>query len=196
MILVALLARELGGSTRAQVLAALATALAPLLLTTGHFLGTVTVEITVGAGLALVLVRLVNGGDPRLWVLAGALVGLGLLNKWTFAFGVAGLALGLLVGNRDVLATPWLLAGAAVALALLGPEPVVAVAARMAAARVRGLAPRLRPDAARDPGAAVPARRRRDPRGARASGGSRRTARAGRTGSSSSPSSSRSSRRS
>jgi 4-amino-4-deoxy-L-arabinose transferase-like glycosyltransferase len=122
VLLVALLARELGGSGRAQMLAALAAALAPLVLTTGHFLGTVTVEVTVGAGLALVVVRLVNGGDPRLWLLAGALAGLGLLNKWTFAFGLAGLGVGLLLGHRDVLATPWLLAGVAVALVLWAPN--------------------------------------------------------------------------
>ena len=122
VLLVALLARELGGSTRAQVLAALAAALAPLLLTTGHFLGTVTVEVTVGTGLALVLAKLVNGGDPRWWLLAGLLAGLGMLNKWTFAFGVAGLAAGLLLGNRDVLATPWLAGGIAVALACWAPN--------------------------------------------------------------------------
>jgi len=122
VVLIALLARELGGSTRAQLLAAIATALAPMLLTTGHFLGTVTVEAAVGAGLALVVVRIVNGGDHRLWLVAGALVGLGLMNKWTFAFGVAGLAVGLLVGNRDALATPWLLAGAALALAVWAPN--------------------------------------------------------------------------
>lgn len=122
VLLIASLARELGGSTRAQVLAALAAALAPLLLTTGHFLGTVTVEVTIGAALALVLVRLVNGGDPRLWLLAGALAGIGLLNKWTFAFGIAGLALGLLLGNRDALDTPWLLAGVGLALVIWAPN--------------------------------------------------------------------------
>lgn len=122
VVLVALLARELGGSTRAQVLAALAAALAPFLLTTGHFLGTVTVEVTLGAALALITARLVNGGDPRLWLLVGALAGIGLLNKWTFAFGIAGLAVGLLIGNRDVLATPWLGAGIAIALVVWAPN--------------------------------------------------------------------------
>ena len=68
------------------------------------------------------VVRLVNGGDPRLWLLVGALAGIGLLNKWTFAFGIAGLAVGLLLGNRDVLATPWLAAGVAVALLLWTPN--------------------------------------------------------------------------
>lgn len=121
VVLVALLARELGGTARAQLAAALATALAPLLLTTGHFLGTVTVEITLGAALALVLVRLADGGDPRLWLLAGLLAGLGMLNKWTFGFALAGLAIGMLAGNRDALATPWLAAGAAVAAVLVAP---------------------------------------------------------------------------
>ena len=124
VLLIGALARELGGSTRAQVLAALAAALAPLLLTTGHFLGTVTVEVTIGAALALVLVRVVDGGDPRLWLLAGALAGIGLLNKWTFAFAIAGLALGLLIGNREALATPWLLAGVGLALAIWAPNVV------------------------------------------------------------------------
>ena len=122
VVLAALLARELGGGSRAQALAALATALAPLLLTTGHFLGTVTVEIAAGVALALVLTRLVNGGDPRLWLLAGVVCGIGLLNKWTFAFAIAGLGLGLLLDHRSVLATPWLPAGAVVAAVLVAPN--------------------------------------------------------------------------
>jgi 4-amino-4-deoxy-L-arabinose transferase-like glycosyltransferase len=124
VVLVALLARELDGTPRAQLVAAVATALLPILLTTGHFLGTVTPELTLGCGLALVLARVVDGGDPRLWLLAGLLVGLGLLDKWTFGVVVAGLALGLLVDHRTVLATPWLLAGAAVAIALVAPNVV------------------------------------------------------------------------
>jgi 4-amino-4-deoxy-L-arabinose transferase-like glycosyltransferase len=122
VVLVALLARELGGSPRAQLIAAIVTALAPLLLTTGHFLGTVTPETTLGCALALVLVRIVHGGDPRLWLVAGVVVGLGLLDKWTFAVVVAGLAAGLLIDHRDVLATPWLLGGIAIALALVTPN--------------------------------------------------------------------------
>ncbi|MGZ4678152.1 MAG: glycosyltransferase family 39 protein [Acidimicrobiia bacterium] len=121
VVLVALLARELGGDTRATWIAALAAALAPLLLTTGHFLGTVSVELVVGSGLALVLVRLVHGGDPRLWLVAGVLVGVGLLNKWTIGFVLAGLAVGLLVDHRAVLASPWAIAGAAISVAIAAP---------------------------------------------------------------------------
>ncbi len=122
VVLAALLARELGGSSRAQWLAALAAAIAPLLLTTGHFLGTVTVEIAAGTALALVLTRLVNGGDPRLWIVVGVVCGIGLLNKWTFAFAIAGLGLGLLLDHRSVLATPWIGAGVFVTAVLIAPN--------------------------------------------------------------------------
>lgn len=122
VVLVALLAKQLGGSTRAQVIAATVVALAPILLTTSHFLGTVTPELTLGTAIALVLVHLVRGGDPRLWLLVGLLVGLGLLNKWTFSVVVAGLVLGLLLDHRHVLATPWLAGGIAVAVLLVAPN--------------------------------------------------------------------------
>jgi hypothetical protein len=124
ILLAARLGQELGGNARAQVVTALAIALAPIMLTTSHFLGTVTPELTLGTGLALLVVHLVQGGDPRWWLVVGLVTGLGLLNKWTFAFAVAGLAVGLLVGNRDALATPWLAGGALVAAALVAPNVV------------------------------------------------------------------------
>lgn len=122
VVLVALLAKQLGGSTRAQVIAATVVALAPILLTTSHFLGTVTPELTIGAALALVVVHLVHGGDPRLWLIVGLLVGLGLLNKWTFSIVVAGLVLGLLIDHREVFATSWLVGGIAIAALLIAPN--------------------------------------------------------------------------
>ena len=122
VVLAALLARELGGGSRAQVLAAIATAIAPLLLTTGHFLGTVTLEIAAGMALALLLARLVNGGDPRWWLLVGTVCGIGLLNKWTFAFAIVGLGAGLLLDHRSVLATPWIGAAALVTAVLIAPN--------------------------------------------------------------------------
>ncbi len=122
VILLALLARELGGNGRAQLLAALAAALCPLLLTSGHFLGTVSVEIVIGASLTLLLIKLVNGEDPRLWLVVGAVVGIGLLNKWTLGFTLIGLAVGLALFHRDALATPWVVAGIVVALLIVTPN--------------------------------------------------------------------------
>ena len=123
VVLTVLLARELGGNHRAQLIAAVGAALAPILLTTGHFLTTVTLEIVAWLAASLLVARLLNGADPRLWLAVGAVVGIGLLDKWTTAFVVAGLGLGLLlVPERRVLATPWVLGGAALALALWAPN--------------------------------------------------------------------------
>lgn len=125
MVLVALLARELGGSPRAQLIAALGAAVTPLLLVTGHFLGTVTLEIVAWTAITLLVVRLLNGGDPRLWVAVGLVVGVGLLDKWTTGYLLVGLALGLLLlPERSVLWTPWAALGALVAVAMVAPNVI------------------------------------------------------------------------
>ena len=83
VLLTAVLARELGGDVRGQIVAAIAAAVAPMLVTTGHFLGTVTPELLAWTAITLFVVRILNGGDPRLWLVVGALVGIGLFDKWT-----------------------------------------------------------------------------------------------------------------
>src|SRR4051812_11124710 len=125
VVMTALLARELGADARGQVVAAIAAAIAPMLLTTGHFLTTVTPEVLAWSAITLFVVRILNGGDPRLWVVVGVVVGLGFLDKWTTGFLIVGLAAGLLlVPERTVLRTPWLLAGIALALAIWAPNLV------------------------------------------------------------------------
>src|SRR5262249_15920181 len=53
----------------------------------------------------------------------GAVVGVGMLDKWTTGFLVIGLAAGLLLTpQREILATPWLVGGNAIALALWAPN--------------------------------------------------------------------------
>jgi hypothetical protein len=125
VVMTALLARELGASGRGQIAAAIAAAVAPMLLTTGHFLTTVTPELVAWSAIAFFVIRLLNGGDPRWWLAVGAVVGLGLLDKWTTGFLVVGLGVGLLlVPERTVLWTPWLAVGAALALVIWMPNLV------------------------------------------------------------------------
>ena len=74
-------------------------------------------------GCAYVLVRLADGGSPRLWLLFGLVAGLGLLNKHSMAFfGLALLAGLLLSPMRRVLTGPWPWAGAGVALLVFLPN--------------------------------------------------------------------------
>ena len=117
VVVAALLARDMGGSRRAQVLAALTLALSGY-LAAGHLDSTATYEL-LACGLALLLVvRLLGGADPRLWLAVGVVGGIGLENKYTILFLAAGLAAGLVLARRwEVFRSPW--AWGAVALALL-----------------------------------------------------------------------------
>ena len=123
VLLGALLARELGGGTRAQTLTAVVAAIGPLYLTTTHFLSTVTLDLVVWALASLLVIRMIRTGDARWWLAIGAVVGLGLLNKYTVAFWVLGAVGGLLcTGRRRLLGNRWALGGACIAAALVAPN--------------------------------------------------------------------------
>jgi 4-amino-4-deoxy-L-arabinose transferase-like glycosyltransferase len=123
VVLTALTARELGAGRPGQVGAAVCAACGPGFLVAGHLLSTATFDLVAWAATALVVIRIVRGGDSRLWIALGVVVGLGLENKWSIAFLVAGLLIGLVVTpERRVLATPWFLAGVAVASGIWLPN--------------------------------------------------------------------------
>lgn len=118
-----LLVVELGGSTFAEFFAALVAALTPVLM---HFGTTITTDI---AGLwlwalaALYVLRIVKGADPRWWLAAGAVIGLALESKYSVIFFAAGMLVALAaLPQRRVLATPWFVAGAALAAAIALPN--------------------------------------------------------------------------
>lgn len=95
MALTALLTREFGGGRRAQLIAALATA-ATIVLFNDH-LFTSTVDLLVWTAVTWLAVRAVRTGTSWLWLVLGAVLGLGLLSKPLPAF----LAVGLLAGARS-----------------------------------------------------------------------------------------------
>jgi 4-amino-4-deoxy-L-arabinose transferase-like glycosyltransferase len=125
VLLVALIAREVGGGRGAQVFAAAASALGTFLLVVTHMLSTTSVDLLLWTALALVLLRLTRTGEPRWWVAAGAVAGIGLENKWLVLLLCAGWAVALLaVGPRAVLRSGWLAVGVLVALAVAAPSLV------------------------------------------------------------------------
>lgn len=120
--LAALLARELGGERTAQRLAALSTLAAPVYLGVTDFYSMNAFEPVIWASAALVLARIVNGADPRAWVLLGAILGLGLLNKISVLWLGFGLALGLMATKeRRWLVTPWPWLAGTLAAVLFAP---------------------------------------------------------------------------
>ncbi len=123
VILAGALAREIGGGRWAQGLAGLAVVTAPVWLVLHSFHSMNAFEPLLWTGCALVLVRILGGGDRRLWLLYGALSGLGLLNKHSMAFfGIAALGGLLLTRERRAFSEPWIWLGGLVCLALFAPN--------------------------------------------------------------------------
>ena len=122
VVLIALMARDLGGSRRAQVLAAITAALAGY-LGAGHLDTTTDPDLLAWAIILWLLVRLLAGGDRRHWLVVGVAAGIGLENKDTLLFLGAGLAVGLVLARRwEVVRSPWAWAAVGIALLLWAPN--------------------------------------------------------------------------
>lgn len=93
----ALLARELGGGRRAVILTAVLVATSPILIGVGHILSTNALDYPLWVLAALLLVRITQGGSPVLWLALGVVAGVSLLHKYTMAFLLAALLLGMLL---------------------------------------------------------------------------------------------------
>ena len=91
------MARELGGRRFAQFFAALLVFLAPIYLTFDNFLSMNAFEPVFWMACAAIVLRILNGGSPRLWLLFGVVAGVGILNKHSMLFFGSGIAIGLLL---------------------------------------------------------------------------------------------------
>lgn len=117
------LARELGGGRFAQGLAALVVFVAPVLMSFGMKVSTDEIALWAWPLAALAVLRVVNGADPRWWLVAGAATGIALESKYSaifFALALVGAL--LLVRQRRMLASRWFAAGAGLALVVALPS--------------------------------------------------------------------------
>jgi hypothetical protein len=123
IVLAGLIARELGGGARAQIVAAMAVAVSPLSMVAGHLFQYVSFDFLWAVLTVYFVLRLLSSGDGRWWIAVGAAIGLGLNTRYTIAWLVAGLAVGfLLTPARRLFLNKWLIAGAAVALVIILPN--------------------------------------------------------------------------
>jgi len=122
ILLGANMAATLGGGPGAQVLAALAVGLAPIFIGSSGILTMDPFDQLWWALLAWVLMHMLRDQRPQLWLLAGAVIGLGLQTKLTIAFYVLALLAGmLLTPSRKLLFNKWLVFGGLIALAIISP---------------------------------------------------------------------------
>ena len=120
---ICLIAIELGGGTFAQILAAVASFLSPVLMNFGMKISTDTPGLVLWPLAALAILRVLNRRDPRWWLVAGAALGLSFQAKYSVIFFAAALLMGLLATRqRQALRTGWCVAAAALAIAIALPN--------------------------------------------------------------------------
>ena len=117
------IARELGGRGWAVALACAASLYALFNLAVGNFFSMNAFEPLLWMGCIYILIRIINGGSPTLWLWLGALLGLGLENKHSTAFFGAAIFVGLLLTpERRHFAQKWIWLGGLIALAIALPN--------------------------------------------------------------------------
>ncbi|MBZ5495217.1 MAG: glycosyltransferase family 39 protein [Acidobacteriia bacterium] len=125
VILTGALVRAFGGKRFAQGLAALAVLVAPVYLGFDSYLSMNSIEPLIWMGCALVIVRIIQSGNTKLWLWFGLLAGVGMLNKNTmlmFGFAV-GLGL-LLTPERRLMWNRWFFIAGGIALVIFLPNLV------------------------------------------------------------------------
>ncbi|MGI9035136.1 MAG: glycosyltransferase family 39 protein [Pyrinomonadaceae bacterium] len=125
MVLSGLMARALGGSRFAQLLAALGVAVAPICIIQGSLFQYVSFDYLCWVCIAFLMIKLLQTDNPRWWLGIGAFIGIGMLTKYTVALFVIGIVVGVLATRaRRYLKSPWLWAGVAVSLIIWLPNIV------------------------------------------------------------------------
>ncbi len=122
VFLTGLIVRKLGGGKAAIIVASLAVIFSPIQLATNTIYSMNSFDILLWVLAVYVLMLIVKDGSPKLWIILGCVLGLGLLNKvgmlW-FGFGLfAGL---ILTKQRKSFKTIWPWVCAALAFSLFLP---------------------------------------------------------------------------
>jgi hypothetical protein len=118
-----LIARELGGRGWAVALGCAGSLCALFNLAVGNFFSMNAFEPLFWMGCIYLLVRIINGGSPILWLWFGALLGLSLENKHSTAFFAAGIFVALLLTpERRHFAEKWIWFGGLIGFVIALPN--------------------------------------------------------------------------
>jgi len=118
-----LIALELGGGRFAQILAAVSAAITPVYLSIFNFYSMNSFDLLFCALTLYLLLRIINSGYEKLWLVFGMVVGIGLQNKLSILFLCMGLGAGLLLStHRRRLLSKWFWCGSAIAAVINIPS--------------------------------------------------------------------------
>ena len=123
IVLTAAFARELGARRFGTILAAALAATPGVWWVIDHQFAMNSFEALFWGGLAFTVLRLINTGNPKLWLVFGAIAGVGLESKYSIVVFAGALLAGiLLTRQRRILFTPWILIGGAIAFLIFLPN--------------------------------------------------------------------------
>jgi hypothetical protein len=121
VILTGLMARELGGKTGTQALAA--SAAIPFALGAGSLMQYVSFDYLAWVACSYFFIRLCKSRDPRWWLGIGGCIGFGMLTKYSMLVCALAIAAGALFTDlRSLLRNKWLWLGVAVSLLVFLPN--------------------------------------------------------------------------
>ena len=117
------LAREMGGGTFAQILAALAVICVPIYLILHHWLTMNAFELLIWIACAWCIARAINRDQSRYWTWFGLLVGVGMETKYTITFFVFAVVIAMIfTRERRFLVSKEFWVGAALAFLIFLPN--------------------------------------------------------------------------
>ena len=117
------IAREFGGKRFALILTAVTVLIAPQYLSNGSLLGTNCLEPNLWMGCAYFVILAIKRNNPSYWLWVGVFAGFGLEEKYSIAFFVFGIVVGLLLTEqRRVLLDKWIWLGGLAAFLIFLPN--------------------------------------------------------------------------
>jgi 4-amino-4-deoxy-L-arabinose transferase-like glycosyltransferase len=123
VLVTAWITMRLGGARFAQLLAATSLLSAPLIVVLFSFYSMNALELLLWTASLATVFLLAERGEPRLWLVFGALSGIALENKHTFGALALAVVVGLaLTAERRLLASRYLVLGGALAFSLFLPN--------------------------------------------------------------------------
>lgn len=123
LLLTGLIVRQLGGGRFAQILAAVAYLFSLVYLRINLLFQPVTFDLFYFVLGTYLFIRILKKDEPKTWLLLGAVVGLGLLNKYTMLLFGFGIAVGMLLTyHRSHFRNKWLWLSALIALVIWLPN--------------------------------------------------------------------------
>jgi 4-amino-4-deoxy-L-arabinose transferase-like glycosyltransferase len=123
ILLSAQIARLLGGGKFAQALAALSICFAPAFPALSSYFSMNPVDIMLCTLFFVLFLRIIETSSPTKWIVLGVLLGIGLLNKYTFlVLGFSLLVSLLITKQRSLLRSPWIYISGIIGLLMFLPH--------------------------------------------------------------------------